>query len=222
MKYCNTCNVSVRGTNERCVLCGKTLKTTDSTVWNEEVFPVVPPFYKSRLAVRIMIFISLSAVVVSYAIRMIFPTDFDWPIFILFGILSAWLSLNVIIQKGKSIPRVIIWQVTVVPLIALFWDWKTGWRGWSLDYLIPILYLAAEVVMYVTAKIMKLSKRDYITYAFLDALFGVLPILFILFKWVETPYPSIISVAFSIIFLLALFIFQGENMKNELNKRMHI
>ena len=158
MKYCNSCGVSIRGMKEKCVLCGKTLTTKDNKTGTEEVFPVVPPYYKSQMAMRIMIFISLSAVVVSFAIRMIFPTSVNWPIFVVFGVASAWLSLAIIIVKGKSIQKVILRQSAFIPLIAVFWDWRTGWRGWSVDYLIPILYLAAEVVMYVTAKIKKLGK----------------------------------------------------------------
>jgi len=184
MKYCNACNVRVRGTYERCVLCGNTLSALDDSADQEEIFPVVPPYYESRLAMRIMIFISLAAIITSFAVRMIFPTSVNWPIFVLFGIISSWLSMVVILRKGRNIPKVIIWQVTIVPVLAVFWDWQTGWRGWALDYLIPALYLAAEVVMYVTAKIMKLSIRDYIIYAFFDGLFGIIPILFILLHWV--------------------------------------
>lgn len=91
-----------------------------------------------------------------------------------------------------------------------------------MDYLIPILYLAAEVVMYVTAKIKKISIKDYISYALIDGIFGIVPILFIVFKWVKTPYPSIICAAISLVFLMAIFIFQGDYIKSELNKRMHI
>ncbi|NLL45267.1 MAG: hypothetical protein GX250_00475 [Clostridiales bacterium] len=222
MKYCNTCRVSIRGMKERCVLCGNTVITIDNKSGTEEIFPAVPPYYKSYMAMRIMIFISLSAIVISYTIRLVFPTSLNWPIFVIFGIGSAWLSLAIIIQKGKSIPKVILWQVTFIPLIAVFWDWQTGWKGWSLDYLIPILYLTAEVVMYVTAKITKLSVRDYISYALLAGIFGIIPILFILFKWVNTPYPSITCAAVSLIFLMAIFIFQGDYIKSELHKRMHI
>jgi len=35
-------------------------------------------------------------------------------------------------------------------------------------------------------------------------------------------YPSIISIGFSIISLSAIFIFQGEEIKAEIDKRMHI
>ncbi|WP_242941196.1 DUF6320 domain-containing protein [Sporobacter termitidis] len=188
----------------------------------EEVFPVISPAYERHLAIRILVFISFAAVVASFAIRMIFPTDVNWPLFVVFGLVSMWLSLVVIVRKSHNIPKTIMWQVTVVTLLSILWDWQTGWRGWSINYLMPIIYVSAELVMYITARIMKLSIRDYITYAMLDGLFGILPVIFILFGWVQVLYPSVICIAVSVIFLAGIFIFQGEDIKNEWNKRMHI
>jgi len=94
--------------------------------------------------------------------------------------------------------------------------------GWSLDYAIPILCIVAMLVMYITAKVMRLSAGNYISYFLLGGLFGIVPILFILFDLVNVDLPSIISVAASIIFLSAIIIFQGHNIKAELQKRMHI
>lgn len=222
MKYCDTCKVNVRGARTHCPLCGNPLRLSDPLADTENSFPEIPPHFERRLAVRIMVFISLSAIIISFAVRMIFPSGINWPIFVLFGIGSAWLSLAGIIRKGHSLPKVIIWQTIVIPVLALFWDWLIGWHGWSLDYLIPILYVAAEIVMYVTAQITRLRVRDFIIYAFLAGLFGVLPALFILLHWVKTPFPSILCVAVSCIFLLAIFIFHGENINKELKRKMHI
>lgn len=222
MQYCSKCRVNIRGENERCVLCGNTLTKLPSPEGREEVFPEIPRTVESHLAIRILIFISVAAVIASFAIRLVFPTDVNWPVFVVFGLASMWLGLIVVVKKRNNIPKTILWQVAIVTVLSIFWDWQTGWKGWSLDYLIPILYVAAELVMYVSAKIMKLSIRDYITYAMLDALFGVLPILFIVFDWVKTPYPSVISVSASVIFLAAIFIFQGDKIRTELHKRMHI
>jgi hypothetical protein len=204
------------------VLCGNTLQTTDADADSKDIFPDIPPAYESHLAIRIMVFISFAVVVASFAIRMIFPTDTNWPVFVIFGLVSMWLGLIVVVRKKHNIPKTIIWQVAVVSLLSVFWDWQTGWRGWSLEYLIPIVYVAAELIMYITAKIMKLGQKDYLTYALLDALFGILPLLFILFHWVKTPYPSILCAAFSVIFLAAIFIFQWDQIRKELNKKMHI
>ena len=222
MQYCSQCRLKVRGSKERCVLCGNTLTASDAAEGAEDVFPDIPPAYESHLAIRILAFISFSVVIASFAVRMIFPTDTNWPVFVIFGLVSMWLGLIVVIRKKHNIPKTILWQVAVVSLLSVFWDWQTGWRGWSLDYLIPIIYVAAELVMYITARIMKLSPRDYLTYALIDGLFGILPVLFILFRWVKILYPSILCAAFSVIFLAAIFIFQGDQIKKELNKKMHI
>lgn len=222
MLYCNYCRVHIRGNKKECQLCGNTIQDDAGNNENQEVYPDIPPAYERHLAIRIMLFISIIAVVVNFAVYVIFPINIKWPVFVVFGLLSMWLSLIMVIRKIHNIPKTITWQVTIVAALSIFWDWRTGWRGWSLDYVIPIACTAAMLVMYVTAKIMKLSIRDYIIYSLLDGIFGIVPILFILLKWVDTVYPSIICVGLSIIFLSAIFIFQGENIKAELHKKMHI
>lgn len=222
MKFCSQCQVHVRGNRERCVLCGNTLSTIDHDEYQEEIFPDIPPAIESHLALKIMIFISFTAVITSFAVRMVFPTNVNWPIYVVLGLISIWLSLIVVVRKRHNIPKTVMWQVAVVTVLSVLWDWMTGWRGWSLDYFVPIIYVAAEMVMYTTAKIMKLSIRDYVLYAFFGCLFGFIPVLFILFHWVDTPYPSIICTTISIIFLAAILIFQWDDIKNEFNKRMHI
>lgn len=211
--------MDIRGGKERCPLCRNPLSLDQGQT--EKIFPVIGPSYNRSLARQIMLFISVVAIVISFTIYRIFPARVNWPIFVFLGILSMWLSLILMVRKRHNITKTIMWQVTIVSLLAVIWDWRTGWRGWSLDYIIPIACVSAMLLMYVTAKVLKLSVRDYLVYFFLDALFGLIPILFILFKWSKVFYPSVICVAMSIIFLAAILIFQGENIKAELAKKMH-
>jgi hypothetical protein len=220
--YCNHCRIKIRGNKDKCPLCSNILPGDDDNKVNEEIYPEIPPAYERHLAVRIMVFISIVFIVASFVVYTIFPSDINWPIFIVLGLISMWLSLIVIKRKRHNITKNIMWQVIIVSLLSIVWDWRTGSRGWSLDYLIPILCVAAMIVMYVTARVMKLRIRDYIAYFLLDGLFGIVPVIFILFDLVKVWYPSAICVATSIIFLSAIIIFQGENIRNELNKRMHI
>ena len=222
MQYCNNCHVYLRGENDKCILCGNTLSNSTLICEREEIFPQIPPSYEKHLAIRILIFVSFTIVVASFAIRLIFPTNINWPIFVIFGLLSLWLSLIIILRKRHDIPKTIMWQVTIVSLLSFFWDWQTGWIGWSLDYVIPIICMTAILIMYLTAKIMNLSIRDYLIYALLDCILGIIPILFILFDWVNNVYASIICVTISIVFLAAIFIFEGDNIRNELSKKMHL
>lgn len=222
MQYCNHCKVHIKDIRKKCSLCGNILPDSEGNHKQEEIFPKIPPFYESHLALKIMMFISIVVVVISFAINMVFPSSINWPLLLVLALASVWLGLIVIIQKRYHIPKKIILQVAIISLLSLFWDWNTGWRGWSLDYVIPIACVSAMIIMYVTAKILKLSTRDYITYSLIDGIFGIIPILFILFDWLNVIYPSIISISISIISLAGIFIFQGNEIRNELNKRMHI
>lgn len=220
MQYCNHCKVHIRENKTKCPLCRNILSEEDAS--EEDVYPYIPPFIEKHTAIKFMIFISIASIVISFAINIIFPTRVNWPLFVVFGLLSLWLGLIVIVKKRYHIPKKIVWQVIIISGLSVFWDWEIGWIGWSLNYVIPTTIVSAMILMYITAKLLRLSVADYITYTFIASVLGIIPILFIVFNWVTIVYPSIISIAFSIIYLAAIFIFQGEYIKTELNKRMHI
>ena len=221
MKYCRHCKVYIRENHKRCILCENILEDRFEGV-NEKVYPEIAPFYESHLALKIMIFISIAALVISFGINTIFLSDVNLLVLFMFAVISIWLGLINILQKRYNVPKKIVWQVIIVSILAVFWDYKIGWKGWSIDYVIPIACVSAMIIMYVTAKIMNLSIRDYITYAFIDSIFGILPVVFIFFDLVNVVYPSIICIGFSILSLSAIFIFQGKEIKAEINRRMHI
>ncbi|MDD2218391.1 MAG: DUF6320 domain-containing protein, partial [Eubacteriales bacterium] len=133
-----------------------------------------------------------------------------------------WLSIALVFRNKNNITNNIMWFVILVSSLSVLWDWKIGWKGWSLDYVIPIVCVTAIFAMYVAAKAMRLSAKDYMIYFLLGGLFGIIPIVFILFNWLNVLFPSIISVSVSIIFLSAIIIFQGENIRSELDKKMHL
>ncbi len=220
MRYCEYCKVHIRDGRKYCPLCQNTLSGTGSK--EEEIFPRVPLTYQYNLMIRAMVFLSICIVVASFAINAMFPVNVNRPMFIIAGILCIWVSLAMVIRKRHNIPKSIIWQVAVISVLAVIWDWRTGWRGWSLDYVIPIVCVVAMIVMYVTAKIMRLGVQDFIIYIVLDSIFGIIPVLFILFNLLQVRYPSIISISVSILSLAAVILFEGENIKEELNKRMHL
>ena len=182
----------------------------------QEIYPDIPPFYERHMAIRIMAFISVVALVAGFVIHNIFPSEVNWPMYEVLGLISMWVSLIVVLRKRHNIPKNIMWLVLIVSVLSVIWDWRTGSKGWSLDFVIPIVSASAMIVMYVTAKIMNLSVGDYVAYFLLAALFGIIPVIFILLDLINMIYPSVICVAVSIIFLSAIIIFQGENIKAEL------
>lgn len=220
MQYCNHCQVTIRGNKKRCPLCKNMIAADDNDT--KKIYPNIPLVYERHLVIRILLFITIVTIVVSFAVYRLVPSNVNWPIFVLLGLLSMWLSIALVLRKRNNMTKNMMWLVTLTAALSILWDWRIGWRGWSLDYVIPAVSVAAICAMYVTAKVMKLSARDYIIYFLLGGLFGIIPVLFILFNWLNVLYPSIICVSVSIIFLSAILLFQGDNIKSELDKKMHI
>ncbi|HCS74902.1 MAG TPA: hypothetical protein DIW17_13635 [Clostridiales bacterium] len=44
----------------------------------QEIYPDIPPFYERHMAIRIMAFISVVALVAGFVIHNIFPSEVNW------------------------------------------------------------------------------------------------------------------------------------------------
>ncbi len=221
MQKCDYCKVTLKGNYEVCPLCGGILLENEEK--SEEVFPNLPTIFQEfNIFIRVIILISIAAIIISFAINLIFTKDSRWSLVVAAGIACMWVSLFVIIRKKNNIPKTIVWQVVVISILSVLWDWSIGWLGWSIDFVIPSICFGAMIVMAIAAKILKIGVRDLIVYLFIDIIFGFVPIIFILTGVLSIVFPSVICVAMSAISLSALILFQGDNMKAELRKKMHI
>lgn len=97
MKYCEYCKVYTREDRENCPLCENKLENINEE--HEQIFPKIPSIYKRNLALKIMGFISIALIVLSFAIYFLFPSNINWPILVLFGLLSVWLDFFFLIRK---------------------------------------------------------------------------------------------------------------------------
>lgn len=221
MQNCENCNVTLRGNYEVCPLCGSILSPNESK--GEELFPNIPTLFQEfNLFLRVIIMISIAAIIISFAVNLIFTRESRWSLIVAGGVACMWISLFFIVRKKNNIPKTIIWQVVLLGILSVLWDWSIGWIGWSIDFVIPSVCVVAMIVMAIAAKILRIGVRDLIVYLFLDGIFGFVPIIFILFGGLNVLFPSVICVATSAISLSALILFQGDNMRAELKKKMHI
>jgi len=220
MQFCEHCRITIKGSKNACPLCGGILQGQGEK--NEDTFPHIPTIYQEfNILIRAMILISITTIVVCFAINAI-TGGTRWSLIVAAGVCCTWLSLFFVIRKRNNIPKSIVWQVVIISILAVLWDRSMGWGAWSINYVIPIMCVVAMIVMAIAANILKISVRDYIVYFLVDALFGFIPVIFIIFGWLDVIYPSVICVAASVISISALLLFEGENIKAELNKRMHV
>ncbi len=221
MFTCDNCKVSLKGSYEVCPLCGGIINGDEEVT--EEVFPSLPTIFQEfNIFIRLMILLSIVAIVASFAVNMIFTRESRWSFIVAGGVGCLWLSMFFIIRKKSNIPKTILWQVVLIGILSVLWDSSMGWLGWSIDFVIPGICVGAMIVMAISAKLLKISARDLTVYFLIDAIFGFVPIIFIIFGGLHFLFPSVICVAASIISISTLILFQGDNMRAELKKKMHI
>jgi len=221
MKICEKCNINIIGKRESCPLCQGLLTGRDEE--QEDVFPHISTIYKQHnMFFKAFILISIIIATVTVAINIMFPQKGAWSFFILGGLASVWISLISAINKRNNIPKNIVYQVMIISIAMVVWDFMTRWKGWSIEYVIPLICVFAMISMAIISKVMKLNIEDYILYLIIDGLFGIIPFVFILIGILDVIYPSLICVVTSIISLSTILLFEGESMHAEMKKRLHL
>ena len=221
MLYCKNCKVHLSGKYVRCPLCkGDLAGETDQA---DTIFPPDPPRVETNHALLTWLALdSVAAAAVCIAVNLIFPSGGWWFMFVVFGIVSFWISLALVLKKRTNIPKTVLWQVGLLSVLAFIWDRFTGSRGWSLNYVLPILCTSAMVAMSVIARVKKLNIQNYILYLVIDCVFGILSFTLLAVGIVTEVIPSAICFASTIIFLAALLIFQGKALLAEIQRRFHL
>lgn len=225
MKYCPRCKVYVDGAKKRCPLCENKLTVKETPCGVREVgtvFPQVPDnsgIY--NLCIKIFLLITVIAIVVSVAINYFFHHRGWWSLFVAAALACIWASAGIAIRKRKNILKNVLWQMILISLICILWDKLTGWRGWSVSFVLPITYMTAMLVLVVVNKVMRLWLEDYMIYSLMGCLFGLIPLIFLIFGDLKYRVPSVLCVSASVVFLAVLIIFQGSHMVNELKRRSH-
>ena len=122
-------------------------------------------------------------------------------------------------ETGKSCES---WLSIMASLLVLLWDAATGFHHWSVDFVLPVLYVCAIAATIILALFLCLKPQDYIFYLVLNICFGMMPLILYLFNVLNVVCPSAICAAVSIITMSALIIFKGNALKEELDRRLHI
>ena len=223
MKCCEKCGVIVPSSRERCPLCQRVLVESDATGYDAEIFPYIPTMYrKHSLLIRVAIFLSVAVCVLCVAVNFLFWNDNWWSLFVLAGVGAAWAAAAQAIRRRSSFCKHILYQVVTVGLVVVLFDLMTGFHRWSFNY---VILLMCTLTMLVIAAIAVTGHRmvsNYIIYMVLSAMFGIVPILFVLLHWTDVLWPTVFTAAASIIYLAGLLLFIGRDTVSELKKRLHL
>lgn len=221
MLYCDKCGVSITGNPDFCPLCQGTLSGNAESGSSFPKIKAKKDYFSFALKIAAMA--SVTAICICIAIDYSKTDSFaGWWLYVAGGILSFWLSFWSALRRRKNIAKSIMFTTFMACLIVFLWDLFTGYKGWAIDYFLPISCCSAMLAMAVTAKVLNLKIEQYIYYLILDIVFGIIPLILILCGVVRFKILCIACVAVSIISLAALLIFQGKALRAEIIRRTHL
>jgi len=187
------------------------------------VYPDIPfTGNPHQLLFRLLVLGTVAAVVVCAVILLCWPEHRAAAFSGIAGLVSGWFTVGIGVKKRAKPLKAVFWQICVLSILALAWDYGTGWRGWSLDYVLPILYSCTIFAMAVIASVLHLRPTDCLLYLVLNILLGLVPVVLLLAGTLRVVYPAVICAAVSVIFLAVLVLFEGRALKSELLRRLHL
>lgn len=139
------------------------------------------------------------------------------------GIASMWLASTIGFFKRHNLLKNTMWQLILVTVGCIVWDVLTGWHGWSVDYVLPILSVGVLCSMMIISYMQKYTVRDYMIYFVMAAGYGaLLPLIMVAAGAVTLKLPSFLGAGFCLLFLVGLILFKWKEFKEEMGKNFHI
>ena len=217
MRICKKCNLKIRTNLDICPLCQNKLIGKKE----ENVFPFIPNIYiKYSIFFKILIFISF--VISSICITIDLMIDkYHFSIFVLLGFICLFIILKTAFNNKDNLFKSILWQLIILSILSIIWDYLTGFHCWSITYVIPILCIICSINLAILSIVLKGYLEEEIFYFICIALIGIIPLIFIIMG-ISNQLPSIISILLNLICFVSLIIFRFKDVKEELKRRMHI
>ena len=177
---------------------------------------------ENQRVVQTFSFLCLAVAVICGMINFMTAGTLDWFWFASAGCACAWLVVMEAYFKRRNILKNEMWQLLIISVIAILWDRFIGWRGWSVEFVLPFGALAVQFSIPVIAKVNRLEREEYLFYLVQAGVAGLIPMILIWVGIVKFVYPSVVCTGISFLTLAALFIFCQKDTLREFHKKLRM
>lgn len=226
MRTCPHCHIAIGGDSEYCPLCQNRLSGPAEAPWWPHL---TAPVHRFAMLYKIVAFLLLAGTVVAAAVDflLIETPHRHGSLLLLVWVLAALLVLRGVLRRRYNGPRQVFLLLLLVSGLLIFTDWFNGYTGYSVDLVIPILCSVTLVCNFIFAFWRSRFTRNALVYLLLNIGVGVLPYLLLASRIgdgeVSThSIPWVVCLIISVITFLGLLIFQGRELRSELEKRLHM
>lgn len=198
MQYCPKCRISVRGNKACCPLCQGPLTGEPEP----GAFPVTQQNMESKLSLFfkiitfLLILIEISLAAVNYLTGRSLPG-------VSLAMLIApvvWADLWVATYFRNNVIKMLTTELYIAMLICLIADLRTGFHGWSVAWVIPLVFVFMAILTVALGMIVKLTLETYIIYLFFIVLLSLLQMIPLALGVNPFPIPAVLCMAALVVF----------------------
>jgi hypothetical protein len=221
MSKCRNCKIEITDVTDKCPFCHCVLEQDETECQNRypEAWVVVRRFH---LFENIVLFLSILIEAVLMLVNYFVTPFFVWSAIV--GLILIYvnvvLRLAIIGKSGyqfKTISLVIIGSVILVAI-----DYLTGYRRWSLNYVVPAGVLFMDVGILVLMIVNKRNWQSYMMVQIITILLSLIQVILLALGEVTVTSLTVIACAVSVFIFLGTWIIGDERARTEMKRRFHI
>lgn len=220
MSRCRNCNIEVLDETVRCPLCGSVLEYTEEM---ENMYPNVKiKARKMVLISRIYLFCAILSEAVLWYVNAAVNPEIWWSVIAGLGMLYLYLLLRFAIlgQSGYREKTVVLTAIAVLVMVAV--DMVTGYRGWSVNYVLPAGIMLMDAGIIVCMVINRRNWQSYLMWQMVMILCSIVPLILAAAGIVTAPFLSNLAFACSLFLFLGSVIIGERRARVELRRRFHV
>lgn len=220
MGKCQNCSVEILDAAERCPLCHSVLDATDEL---ENMYPDVRiKMRRLLLSSRIYLFCAILAEAVLIGINLLTDSQIWWSAITGLALLCGYTILRyAILGKAGYRAKILILALIGVS-VAVATDVIIGYRGWSVDYVLPAGILLVDVIIAVYMICNHRNWQSYIMWQILMILCSFLPAILYLVELEHNQFMAFLPLAVSAALFLGTMIIGDRRARLELKRRFHV
>lgn len=218
---CKICGAELIGDRRCCPLCGTGF---DSALEQEDYgcYPVVPVHLTYRVLDWIIGLWGVVALAVLLVLRFTVLKRLPYFWLLCLGVACLHVTLLVGIRKWRNLPKSVMYEALLGAGLSILWDVGTGWHGWSLNFVLPILGGVLEIFYFALILSGSRKRNAYGIYFVTASVWAGVVLLLAITEVITLWLPTAVAVATAVVLMAALLLLRGRDFLSEVHRRFHL
>lgn len=221
MSKCIKCRVEFQDPAEICPFCGNALSehTGDETF----LYPKLKEQNRGmHLAMRIYLFAAVVGFVFLLCLNHHLRARIRWDLLAGIGMLYAWMTWKVSFFRHEGYLKKALIQTFSGILAVIAVDGVLGFHGWSLNYVMPGVFVLMDIAMIVLMIVNSRNWQSYLPVQIIMILCSLIPVLLYHMKVDHAWYPAVGALGITVLVFLGTLAIGGRRAVEELRRRFHV